>query len=89
MKGAAGDYLSYDLQRTITLNADGTITTKGIDQEYTEWELASQPAAGMAEIKVSRKGIDAIVKDPGDIDLNDGRLLIKDETYRKQAQKKK
>ncbi len=88
-KAAAGDYLSYDLQRTITLNADGTITTKGIDQEYTEWELASQPTDGMAEIKVSRKGIDAVVKDPGAIDLNDGRLLIKDETYRKRAQKKK
>lgn len=88
-KSAAGDYLSYDLQRTITLNADGTITTKGVDQEYTAWELATLPKEGMAEIKVCRKGIDAVVKDPGAIDLNDGRLLIKDETYRKRVQKKK
>lgn len=88
-KAAAGDYLSYDLQRTITLNADGTITTKGVSQEYTGWELASQPADSMAEIRVDRKGIDAVVKDPGAIDLKDGRLLIKDETYRKRVQKKK
>ena len=45
-KSAAGDYLSYDFQRTITLNADGTITTKGVDQEYTAWSLLRCPKMG-------------------------------------------
>lgn len=89
VKAAAGDYLSYDLQRTITLKEDGTVASKGFQTEYTAWELASQPADSMAEIKVIRKGLEAEVKDPGAIDLKDGRLLIKDETFRKPAKKKK
>lgn len=88
VKAAAGDYLSYDLKRTVTLKEDGTVTSKGFQTEYTSWELASQPADSMAEIKILRKGLDAEVKDAGAIDLKDGRLLIKDETFRKQAKKK-
>lgn len=87
-KAAAGNYLSYDSQRIITLQKDGKVFTKGFNNEYVSWELTSKPENGIAQVTVNRKGLDNLVKDPGVINLKGGKITVKDEIYRKAKSKK-
>jgi hypothetical protein len=87
-KAAAGDYFSFDSKRVVTLQADGKVVTKGLDKDYISWELASKPQDSTANVTVDRKGMDNLVKDQGVLDLKEGKITIKDETYRKAKSKK-
>lgn len=81
-KAAAGDYKSYDKTKVITLGEDFTVKTQN-DQDYYKWELAAQPQDSMAAIYLNRKGQDTDIKKDAQLDLSEGTLVIKNETYRK------
>lgn len=80
---AAGEYKSADGKRIITINADFTAKTTNYDKDYYKWELQVKPQGSAADIYLDRKGLDADVKDQATLDINEGTLLIKNETFRK------
>lgn len=84
---AAGEYKSYDGSKSITLTNDFTVSTKNCEPYY-KWEFISQPQDSMAMINVSKKGIDADIQVQAQLDLVEGALTIKNETYRKAESKK-
>ena len=86
---AAGDYKSADGERVITLNADFTAKTTKLDKEYYKWELEVKPQGTAANITLDRKGLDADVKDQATLDIAEGKLVVKNETFRKAAAEKK
>ena len=86
---AAGDYKSADGERVITLNADFTVKTTKLDKEYYKWELEVKPQGTEANITLDRKGLDADVKDQATLDISEGKLVVKNETFRKAAAEKK
>ena len=86
---AAGDYKSADGERVITLNADFTAKTTKLDKEYYKWELEVKPQGTEANITLDRKGLDADVKDQATLDIAEGKLVVKNETFRKTAAEKK
>jgi hypothetical protein len=80
---AAGEYRSYDSKRTLILTADGKVSSEGFKTDYTSWQLAAKPVGDMADIFLVRQGIEAPVKDKGTIDLKEGIVTTKDESFRK------
>ena len=86
---AAGDYKSADGKRVITLNADFTAKTTNLDKDYYKWELEVKPQGTEANITLDRKGLDADVKDQATLDTAEGKLIVKNETFRKAAAEKK
>lgn len=86
-KAAAGEYKSYDGSKSITLTSDFNVTTKNAEQYY-KWEFLTLPQDSMAVINVSKKGIDADIQTQAQIDLVEGALTIKNETFRKAESKK-
>lgn len=82
-KAALGDYKSLDGSRMITLNSDFTVATKNLDKEYYKWELVTAPQDSTANIILNRKGLDADVQEQALLDLNEGKIVIKNETFRK------
>lgn len=86
-QAAAGDYKSADGKRVITLNSDFTVKTTGLDKEYYKWELMVQPDGSATTILLDRKGIDADVQEQAALDTEDGSIIVKNETFRKAAQK--
>ena len=86
---AAGDYKSADGKRVITLNADFTAKTTNFDKDYYKWELEVKPQGTEANITLDRKGLDADVKDQATLDTAEGKLIVKNETFRKAAAEKK
>jgi len=79
----AGEYRSYDSKRTLVLTADGKVSSKGFKTDYTSWQLAAKPVGDMADIFLVRQGIEAPVKDKGTVDLKEGIVTTKDESFRK------
>lgn len=86
---AAGDYKSADGKRVITLNADFTAKTTNLDKDYYKWELEVKPQGTAANITLDRKGLDADVKEQATLDTAEGKLIVKNETFRKAAAEKK
>lgn len=82
-KSVAGDYKSLDGSRVITLNSDLTAATKNFDKEYYKWELAGKSQDSTAVVLLIRKGIDADVQEQAVVDLAAGKLVIKNETFRR------
>lgn len=82
-KAAAGDYKSPDGKRIITLNSDFTVKTTNFDKEYYKWALLTKPEVSAVTIELIRKGLDTDITEQATLDVNEGSLLIKNETFRK------
>lgn len=85
---AAGDYKSYDGAKVITLNSDFSVTVKGT-KEYYKWELIAKPEGSATTIFLDRKGVDADVQEQASLDTEEGTLILKNETYRKEVKEEK
>lgn len=79
----AGEYKSLDQQTVITLNKDLTASVKGYNKEYYKWGFMTQPEATTINIELIRKGADTDVKDQALLDVEEGKLVLKNETFRK------
>ncbi len=79
----AGDYKSADGKRVITLNSDFTAKTSNLDKEFYKWSFLVKPEGTSVQIELARKGLDADVTEQAAIDTEDGSLLLKNETFRK------
>ena len=85
---AAGAYKSYDGKKTITINSDFTVKTENFDKEYYKWAFLTDPkGVNAATVSLIRKGLDADVEEQATLDTQDGTLLIKNETFRKETKK--
>ena len=84
----AGEYKSADGKRIITINSDFTAKTTGLDKDFFKWEFMVKPEASTINIYLVRKGLDAEVKDQAVLDVEEGSLLLKNETFRKAAEAK-
>lgn len=82
---AAGDYKSLDGKTVITLNADFTAKTQNYSKEYYKWELMVAPQGSEANILLSSKGMDTDIQDQAIIDVEEGKIVLKNETFRKAA----
>lgn len=88
-QAVAGEYKSADGKRIITVNADFTVKTTGLDKDYFKWDMDVKPQGPAANINLIRKGLDAEVKDMVSVDTEEGTLIVKNETYRKAVEAKK
>ena len=84
----AGEYKSADGKRIITINSDFTAKSTGLDKDFFKWEFMVKPEASTINIYLVRKGLDAEVKDQAVLDVEEGSLLLKNETFRKAAEAK-
>ena len=83
-KAAAGDYKSLDGKTVITLGSDFTAKTQNYNKEYYKWELMSAPnGATEAVIFLDRKGMDKDIQENATIDVEEGKLIVNNETFRK------
>ena len=82
---AAGDYASLDQKTVITLNSDFTVTTKNYKKNYYKWEFMVQPQGSEANIMLASKGMDTDIKDQAIIDVEEGKIVVNNETFRKAA----
>ena len=82
---AAGDYASLDQKTVITLNSDFTVTTKNYKKNYYKWEFMVQPQGSEANIMLASKGMDTDIKDQAIIDVEEGKIIVNNETFRKAA----
>ena len=73
----------------ITVNADFTVKTTGLDKDYFKWDMDVKPQGPSANINLIRKGLDSDVKDMVSVDTEEGTLIVKNETYRKAVEEKK
>lgn len=80
---AAGDYKSADGKRVITINSDFTVKTANLDKDFYKWQFQVKPQGSAANIELGRKGLEADVFDPATLDINEGTLIVKNETFRK------
>lgn len=81
----AGEYKSLDQQTVITLNKDLTASVKGYNKEYYKWGFVTKPEVTTINIELIRKGADTDVKDEALLDVEEGKLVLKNETFRKAA----
>lgn len=79
----AGEYKSLDQQTVITLNSDFTASVKNYNHEYYKWEFVAKPEVNTINIELVRKGMDTDIKDQALLDLDEGKLVLKNETFRK------
>ena len=85
-QAAAGDYKSLDGKTVISLSRDFTVKTQNYSKEYYKWELLSAPnGATEAVIVLDRKGVDKDIKDNAAIDVEEGKIVVNNETFRKKA----
>ena len=80
---AAGDYCSPDGSTVITLGSDFTAKVKGYNKEYYKWEFTAKPEGSSMTINLVRKGMDTDIKDDAMLDLDEEKIVIKNETLRK------
>lgn len=81
----AGEYKSLDQKTVITLNSDFTASVKEYNKQYYKWEFTTKPEATTLNIELIRKGADTDVKDQALLDVEEGKLVLKNETFRKAA----
>lgn len=79
----AGEYKSLDQKTVITLNSDFTASVKEYNKQYYKWEFTTKPEATTLNIELIRKGADTDVKDQALLDVEEGKLVLKNETFRK------
>lgn len=84
----AGEYKSYDGKEVITLNSDFSASVKNYNKAYYKWEFMVQPEGNDANILISRKGVDTDIQDQALVDLAEGSITIKNETFRKTKEAK-
>ena len=82
---AQAEYKSLDQQTVITLNKDLTASVKGYNKEYYKWGFVTKPEVTTINIELIRKGADTDVKDLALLDVEEGKLVLKNETFRKAA----
>ncbi len=87
-QAAAGDYKSADGKRVITLGSDFSVKTSNLPKEYTKWALQVKPQGAEATIDLARKGLDADIIEQASLDIEEGKLIVKNETFRKAAAEK-
>lgn len=87
-QAAAGEYKSADGKRIITLGSDFTVKTTNLPNEYTKWALQVQPQGTETSIELVRKGLDADIIEQASLDTAEGKLIVKNETFRKAAAEK-
>lgn len=80
---AAGDYKSLDQKTVITLNSDLTASVKNYNKQYYKWELTAKPEGTTVNIMLVRKGMDTDIKDDAVLDVEEGKIVLKNETFRK------
>ena len=80
---AAGNYKSLDQQTVITLNSDLTASVKNYNKKYYKWELTAKPEGTTVNIMLVRKGMDTDIKDDAVLDVEEGKIVLKNETFRK------
>ncbi len=82
----AGDYKSYDGKTVISLGSDFTAKVKEYDKDFYKWEFIVEPnGQKVVNINLIRKGLDSDVAEQAVVDTEEGSLLIKNETFRKDA----
>jgi hypothetical protein len=54
-QAVAGEYKSADGKRIITVNADFTVKTTGLDKDYFKWDMDVKPQGPSANINLIRK----------------------------------
>lgn len=80
----AGDYKSYDGKTVITLGKDFDVKVKDYDKDYYKWEFIVEPAGQKTiNINLNRKGLESDVQEQAVVDIEEGALTIKNETFRK------
>ena len=64
---------------------DFTVTTKNYKKNYYKWEFMVQPQGSEANIMLASKGMDTDIKDQAIIDVEEGKIVVNNETFRKAA----
>lgn len=81
----AGEYKSLDQKTVITLNSDFTASVKEYNKEYYKWAFVVKPEANQLNIKLIRKGMDTDIEDDALVDLDEEKIVVNNETFRKAA----
>lgn len=79
----AGEYKSLDQKTVIKLNSDFTASTKNYTKEYTKWAFETKPTVTQFNIQLIRKGMDSDIKEEALLDLDEGKIVVNNETFRK------
>lgn len=82
-KAAAGDYKSADGKRIITINSDFSVKATNLDKDYYKWHFQVKPQGSAANIELASKGLENDVFASATLDINEGTLIVKNETFRK------
>ena len=88
MRASAGEYRSYDGSKSLKLEANGQVTSKKLQFDYTSWRVIST-GEGYADIVLVRAGLDHEIEQSFRIDTSDHSLVIDQETFRLPAKPKK
>ena len=88
MRANAGEYRSYDGSKSLKLEANGQVTSKKLQFDYTSWRVIST-GEGYADIVLVRAGLDHEIEQNFRIDTSDHSLVIDQETFRLPAKPKK
>lgn len=88
MRANAGEYRSYDGSKSLKLEANGQVTSKKLQFDYTSWRVIST-GDGYADIVLVRAGLDHEIEQNFRIDTSDHSLVIDQETFRLPAKPKK
>ena len=88
MRANAGEYRSYDGSKSLKLEANGQVTSKKLQFDYTSWRVIST-GEGYADIVLVRAGLDHEIEQNFRIDTGDHSLVIDQETFRLPAKPKK
>ena len=88
MRANAGEYRSYDGSKSLKLEANGQVTSKKLQFDYTSWRVIST-GEGYADIVLVRAGLDHEIEQSFRIDTSDHSLVIDQETFRLPAKPKK
>lgn len=80
----AGEYKSYDGKTVITLGNDFSVKVKDYDKDYYKWEFIVDPSGQKTiPIYLDRKGLESDVQEQAVVDIEEGAITIKNETFRK------
>ena len=88
MRANAGEYRSYDGSKSLKLEANGQVTSKKLQFDYTSWRVIST-GEGYADIVLVRAGLVHEIEQNFRIDTSDHSLVIDQETFRLPAKPKK
>lgn len=81
----AGEYKSLDQKTVITLNSDFTASVKEYNKQYYKWQFIAKPEGTTLNIELVRKGLDSDINESALLDVEEGKLVVNNETFRKPA----